>query len=277
MGSNTNIKTNYAVLKKSAGKQVVSYIAGEAPGQSEDKYRTILEDLKEGYWEIDLAGNVIFFNDSICRLLGYSKKKLLGMNYRDFTTAEDTEKIYKAFNKVYRTGKPTANMFFSVSLKDGSRRFAESSVFPRRNDKGEIIGFRGASRDVTERIQAEDALQTERNKLQSLIGAMEDGLTIRDKDYNLIYLNEPAKIVSGGAKVGEKCYRAFEGKEKVCDGCPAEKAFRDGKSHTSERRVVLPSGEVIFWENTASPIRDAEGRIVACLEISRNVTERKQT
>ncbi|OGN91238.1 MAG: hypothetical protein A2Z70_01800, partial [Chloroflexi bacterium RBG_13_48_17] len=122
----------------------------------------------------------------------------------------------------------------------------------------------------------EEALQAEKNKLQSLIGAMEDGLTIRDKDYNLIYQNEPAKIVSGGAKVGEKCYRAFEGKEKVCDGCPAEKAFRDGKSHTSERRVVLPSGEVIFWENTASPIRDAEGRIVACLEISRNVTERKR-
>jgi PAS domain S-box-containing protein len=135
----------------------------------------------------------------------------------------------------------------------------------------------GVSRNVTERRQAEEALQAEKNKLQSLISAMEDGLTIRDKDYNLIYQNEPAKIASGGAKLGEKCYRAFEDEEKVCDGCPAEKAFRDGKSHTSERRVVLPSGEVIFWENTASPVRDAEGRIVACLEISRNVTERKQT
>jgi PAS domain S-box-containing protein len=276
MGSNTNIKTNDAVLKKSAGKQVVSDIAGEAPGQSEDKYRTILEDIKEGYWEIDLAGNLIFFNDSICRLLGYSKKKLLGMNYRDFTTAEDTEKIYKAFNKVYRTGKPTTNISFTVSLKNGGKRFAESSVFPKRNNKGEIIGFRGASHDVTERRQTEEALQAERNKLQSLISAMEDGLTIRDTEYNLTYQNKTSKMASGD-HVGEKCYRAFEGNEKICDGCPAKEAFRDGKSHISERKTVLPSGEVIFWENTASPIRDVEGRIVACLEISKNITERKQT
>jgi PAS domain S-box-containing protein len=266
------------VLKQSStSKQMALNIATEALEKSEDKYRTILEDIKEGYWEIDLAGNLTFFNDAICRLLGYPKKKLLGMNYRDFTTAEDTEKIYKAFNRVYRTGKPTANMFFSVSLKDGSRRFAESSVFPRRNDKGEIIGFRGASRDVTERRQTEEALQAEKNKLQSLIGAMEDALTIRDRDYNLTYLNERVKAVYGGTQIGEKCYRAFEGREKVCDGCPAEKAFRDGKSHTADRRVVMPSGEVVFWENTASPIRDAEGRIFACLEISRNVTERRQT
>jgi len=271
-----DVKMKDDALKQSpAGKQVVFDITREALEQSEEKYRTILEDMKEGYWEIDLAGNLTFFNDAICRLLGYSKKELLGTNYRVFTTAEDADKVYKAFNRVYRTGKPTTNTFFTLSLKGGSKRFAESSVFPRRNDKGEIIGFRGASRDVTERRQAEEALQAEKNKLQSLIGAMEDGLTIRDTDYNLIYQNETSKIVSGDHP-GEKCYRVVEGKEKVCDGCPAEEAFRDSKSHTSERRVVLPSGEVIFFENTANPIRDAEGRIVACLEVSRNVTERKQ-
>ncbi|MGA7678058.1 MAG: PAS domain S-box protein [Dehalococcoidia bacterium] len=272
-----DVKMKDDALKKSqTGKQVVLDMAREALGQSEEKYRIILEDMKEGYWEIDLAGNLTFFNDAICRLLGYSKKELLGTNYRVFTTAEDADKIYKAFNRVYRTGKPTTNTFFTLSLKDGSKRFAESSIFPRRNDKGELIGFRGVSRDVTERRQAEEVLQAERNKLQSLIGAMEDGLTIRDTDYNLIYQNELSMITSGDHP-GEKCYRVVEGKEKVCDGCPAEKAFRDGKSHTSERRVVLPSGEVIFWENTANPVRDAEGRIVACLEVSRNVTERKQT
>jgi hypothetical protein len=53
------------------------------------------------------------------------------------------------------------------------------------------------------------------------------------------------------------------------------KAFRDGKSHTAERRVVLPSGEVTLWENTANPIRDAGGRIVSCLEVTRNITGRK--
>jgi PAS domain S-box-containing protein len=129
--------------------------------------------------------------------------------------------------------------------------------------------------EISERKQAEEALQPEKNKLQSLIDAMEDGLSIQDKDYNIIYQGKLQRRISG-AHLGEKCYRVYEGEEKVCDGCPVEKAFRDGKSHTAERRVVLPSGEVIFWENTANPVRDAEGKIVSCLEVTRNITERKQ-
>ena len=129
--------------------------------------------------------------------------------------------------------------------------------------------------DITERKQAEEALQTEKNKLQSVIDAMEDGFNIRDKDYNIIYQNEAARKICGD-HLGEKCYRVYEGRKKVCEGCPAEKAFRDGKSHTAERRMVLPSGEVTFWEITANPIRDAKGNIVSCLEIGRNITERKQ-
>jgi PAS domain S-box-containing protein len=124
--------------------------------------------------------------------------------------------------------------------------------------------------------QAEEALQAEHNKLLSLMEAMEYTVTIQDKEYNIIYQNEKSRIVSGGDHVGEKCYRAYEGREKVCDGCPVEEAFKDGKSHTAERKTIIP-GKVTFWENTANPIRDAQGRIVSCLELARNITERKHT
>jgi PAS domain S-box-containing protein len=127
-----------------------------------------------------------------------------------------------------------------------------------------------------ERKQAEEALQAERNKLQSLIGAIEYTLTIQDRDYNIIYQNELSRIASGGDHLGEKCYRAYEHRDKVCHGCPVEKAFKDGKSHTAERQTVLPSGEVAFWENTASPIRGARGEIISCLELARDITERKK-
>ena len=135
--------------------------------------------------------------------------------------------------------------------------------------KGRSIG------NLSTSTTPEEALQVEKNKLQSVIDALEDGLTIQDKDYNIIYQNEPLRR-NYGNRVGEKCYRVYEGKEKLCDGCPVEKAFRDGKSHTSERRVIMPSGEVAFGETTANPIRDAEGRVVSCLELARGVTKRKQ-
>jgi signal transduction histidine kinase len=130
-------------------------------------------------------------------------------------------------------------------------------------------------REVNERKRAEQELQAEKNKLSSIIYAMEDYLTIMDTDYNLIFQNELSKQLFGD-QFGEKCYRVFENQDNICEGCPVELAFKYGHSHVAERRVVTPSGEVIFLENAASLIRGAKGEVVACLEISRNITERKQ-
>ena len=121
----------------------------------------------------------------------------------------------------------------------------------------------------------EEALQAEKNKLQSVVDAIEYGITIQDRDYNVIYQNEQAKKPFG-ERIGEKCYRAYSGNEQVCDGCPVEKAFKDGKSHTVVRPNISPSGKVTYWENTANPVRDAQGNIVSCLEVTRDITKRKQ-
>jgi two-component system NtrC family sensor kinase len=132
------------------------------------------------------------------------------------------------------------------------------------------------ARLVLKRAETEEALHTEKSKLQSLVDALEYELTIQDKEYNIIYQNEPSRINSGGSHIGEKCYRAYEGRDKICDGCPVKKAFKDGKSHTTERQRLSPLGEVAFYENTANPIRDSRGNIVSCLEIGRNITEHKK-
>jgi two-component system NtrC family sensor kinase len=132
------------------------------------------------------------------------------------------------------------------------------------------------ARLILKRTETEEALHTEKSRLQSLVDSLEYDLTIQDKEYNIIYQNEPSRISSGGNYIGEKCYRAYEGRDTICDGCPVEQAFKDGKSHTTERQRLSPSGEVTFWENTANPIRDSRGNIVSCLEIGRNITERKK-
>jgi PAS domain S-box-containing protein len=121
--------------------------------------------------------------------------------------------------------------------------------------------------------QGEEDLLEEKNKLQSIIDAMASGLTIQDLDYNIIYQNELLKKTFG-ERLGEKCYRVYENRDSVCEGCPVGMVYKDGKAHTVKRRVILPSGETTFWENTANAIRDASGEIVSCLEIARNITER---
>jgi len=130
------------------------------------------------------------------------------------------------------------------------------------------------NKEIYERKQAEKLANSEKNKLKAVIDAMQYGLTIQDREYNIIYQNEVMKNIFG--RYGEKCYKVYEGKDKICEGCPVELAYKDGKSHSSLRTVTMPSGEIGYWENTANPIRNSEGEIVSCLEIARNITEQKK-
>ena len=131
----------------------------EALRQSEERYRTILEETEDGYFEVDLAGNFTFFNDATCRKLGYSREELMGMNYRVYTGEKDIATVYKVFNDVYQTGEPVEGFSWEAIRSDGTRRFAEVSVSPIRSKEGEIIGFRGVSHDVTERKRMEEELR----------------------------------------------------------------------------------------------------------------------
>jgi two-component system, cell cycle sensor histidine kinase and response regulator CckA len=116
---------------------------------------------------------------------------------------------------------------------------------------------------------------SESNLLQSLIDSLEYGLTVQDRDYNIIFQNEAMIKVFG--QTNGKCYTNYEFRDKVCEGCPAKMSFEDNLSHTTEREVIMPSGQKIIWENTATPVKDAGGNIIACLEIVRDITERKRT
>jgi PAS domain S-box-containing protein len=218
-------------------------------------------------------GRFCYINPTFLSNTGYNEDELLGKDSLEIVFPEDREQVRENTIKILK-GKLSRPYQFRVTHKDGNIHWVIESVasVQYRGRQATLATFI----DVTEQKQTDEALQAEKNKLQSLVDAMDTTLTIQDTEFNIIFQNEKSRIASGGDHLGEKCYRAYEGRETVCPGCPVEKAFKDGKPHTTENKTVKPSGEVVFWEITANPIRDAEGRIVTCLEIARNVTERKQ-
>ena len=129
--------------------------------ESERKYRTILENIEDGYFEVDIAGNVTFCNDSMCQIWGYPKEELIGKNYRDGTDQENANKLYQTFNKVYRTGIPNKAFDYGIIRKDGTKIHIDTSVSLKKDSSGNPIGFKGILRDITERKQTEE----ERDKL----------------------------------------------------------------------------------------------------------------
>jgi PAS domain S-box-containing protein len=246
--------------------------------ESAEKYRRILETIEEGYYEVDLMGNFTSFNDSICNILGYSRPELEGMNYRRYMNDEMAKMVFQTYNTVYQTGKPTKILDFGFKRKDGINRIAESSVSPIRDSTGEIIGFRGIVRDITERIEMEKALGEEREKYQMLIEKLEEGLTVENPD-GFITLANPKTLETLGYTKEELIGKhwSFIVPESDLEASRFETAKRPkGVSSTYESNIIAKDGKITPVLVSAAPIFSKTGEYQGVLVLSTDITEQKR-
>ena len=159
--------------------QILKVICAQAATSIENarlfELATTLENVRDGYFEIDLAGNYTFFNNAVCEIHGYSKEELMGMNNRQYSDPETAKKVFEAFNRVYRTGEPLKGLEWQIIRKDGTRRYVETSVLLQKDASGKPIGFRGIVRDITDRKDMEEKL---RQTLESLSRAYDSTLQV---------------------------------------------------------------------------------------------------
>ena len=170
----------------------------EAIEYSEKRYRTVLDEIGDAYFEVDLRGAFTFVNDQMSQHLRYSREELLGMSYKAFTVEEEIKNVYEAYNQVYRTGGANLSFGHKVIRKDGTRGFSNVSISPLKNGKGEIFGFRGVSRDIT----AHKRLEEEREALLQDIKRINRKLEEANKELqDFVYvashdLREPLRKIS---------------------------------------------------------------------------------
>jgi len=153
--------------------------------ESEEKYRLLIENIEDGYYEVDLEGNLLFCNEALVKIYG-GRGKIIGINYKHYTDRENAKLIYKAYNKVFNSGKAEKGFSLNITREDGTIRIVEVSISLIRDGSGVPKGFRGIVRDITERRQAEDRL-----KYLSMHDVM-TGL------YNRTYFEEEMSRISRG-------------------------------------------------------------------------------
>ncbi|MFZ5572816.1 MAG: response regulator [Thermodesulfobacteriota bacterium] len=125
--------------------------------ETEKKYSTILASIEEGYFETGLSGNFTFWNDSFVRMTGYQPEELAGGNFGALMEERVRKNVFKAANRVFRTGEPTKGFEFELRQKTGTKLAVEISISLIRNAQGSPLGFRGIARDITDRREKEKA------------------------------------------------------------------------------------------------------------------------
>jgi PAS domain S-box-containing protein len=152
-------------------------LAERALRESEERYRTIIENIEDGYYEVDLDGNYTFFNEGLLRITGYPREEMLGLNNRRIVDDLNNRKVFQVFNQVYLTGVPAHAFDWECIRKDGTRRFVEVSVTLKRDIYGKPAGFMGIARDITERKRYQAELEAKENELKQKNRSLEDANT----------------------------------------------------------------------------------------------------
>ena len=120
--------------------------------------------------------------------------------------------------------------------------------------------------------------QAELNKqideYQNLFEGVPCIITVQDRNYKLVGYNREFSEKFAPAVV-DYCYHAYKGRDSKCVVCPVEKTFQDGQSHTSEETGYSKDGKPTHWIVKTAPVKDAQGNIIAAMEMSLDITQSK--
>ena len=245
--------------------------------ENEGKYRAILEDIDEGYFEADLSGNFTRVNDEKAHILGYTKKQLVGGNYRQYCDEETARMIRELYNRVYLTGEPFKDVEAMFITRSGKKLFAEFSGALIRDDEGKPAGFRSISRDITRRKMEEEKRRQDAERYRILLEDIEECYFETDLTGRFTFVNDAQCRDLGYTReeligIDYRMYtheNAIEKSRKIFGSI-----YKTGQPARYEAEYISKQGAVYTSEVTVSLMRDAKGKPVGFRGLSRNITER---
>jgi len=157
----------------------------DALKKSEDKFRALVESTSDFIWEIDLNGVYTYCSPQMEKLWGLKPEEMLGKTPFELLSPEDREQAIKAFSALSESLSPLINMEMRSFDRTGRIVFLEISGVPFFDIAGKLCGYRGITRDITERKQAEEALRQYGN----IVSSSSDMLALLDKGFKYLAVN----------------------------------------------------------------------------------------
>ncbi len=243
--------------------------------EADKSYRDILDGIKVGCTELDLAGNITFKNNTALKMSSHGPSESIGLNYKDYMSEEMAKEVYRVFHEIYVTGIPKEGFIQEIIQKDGERRIIEGSVSLMRDPQGRPIGFREVWRDITDRIRTEEELANQRRRLEAIFRSVKDGIITVDPELRILQANKSTENICG-IDIKQVSGNVFS---DCLNGC--KKSCHEVLRQTLERRTTIKEYRIECGHQkrnhqlvsvTSSPLLDLENKFMGAVLVIRDIT-----
>ena len=258
--------------------QTTERAAARALAESEERYRSLVQDLETGILMADLSEGITFANPAAEKTFGVQKDGLVGRNLKEFMSNEEYAAV-RAQTSRRREGKRDSYEI-SICRADGEQRRLQVTAVPQMDESGNLVGTFGTMLDITESTLLKQRLEEERTLLVTLMENIPDYIYFKDLQSRFVLNNKAHAELLGRSSpqelLGRTDFDFFSREHALKAYADEQHIIRTGKPVIDTVEKVTRPGQPDTWMSTTKmPLRDGVGNVIGTFGVSRDITERR--
>lgn len=220
----------------------------------------------------DLAGKMSYVNNSFLRMWGYREEEVLGRPVTEFW--QEPEKVSQVVQLMSKGDSWIGELV--ARRKDSSTFCVQLTANMVMDESGRPICRMASFIDLTEQIQAKEALRISELEKTLILNSTQDLIIYHDTDMRILWANREAANAAGKPAeelLGPYCWEVLHNRQAPCDGCPVMLTRDTGEPQQAE--ILTPHGS--SWLVRGYPVKDSDGCLTGVVEFCQDITERKRS
>jgi two-component system sensor histidine kinase/response regulator len=245
--------------------------------KSEKRFHDVALSSADWIWEIDGEGKYTFASGRVKQLLGYAPEEIIGKTPFDLMLLEEAERIKKIFSQIRAEKRPIVDLENWNLTKDGKRVLLLTNGVPILNENGELIGYRGVDKDITDRKWTEEQLKRNEEKYRMIFESFHD-VYYRTEKNGVVTDISPSVFNQAGYRPEEVIGRPVTDFYRNPDDREAlmKKLREEGSVNDYELSLMAKDGRKIETSVNARILFDENKQIIGMEGVLRDITERKR-
>lgn len=277
--------TQQAPLHESLGHAIILTLditerkqAEEALRQSDERFARFMQHLPGLAWIKDIEGRYVYANAAAERAFRATPENLYGRMDEEIFPPHVAAQ-FRRNDAQALTDEKGVQVIETLEQEDGVLHYSLVSKFPIPGPDGRPALIGGTAVDITERLQAEEALRESEERFRAILRQATAGIVRKDAEGRLIFVNEAFCNMLGRteAELLGKTMWEFMHEDDIAESKSLyERMMLESIPFKLERRLLREDGSMIWVDASVSPIMDVTGRPQSAVAVEVDITGRKQ-